>query len=526
MRKLFRYFSVLFSLLAIFVLASCSNGTDIKGIIETEATRDTIKTFVSFDKNEKLAESTTTVSVKLYNIDDEYQQVKSVSLENQAEGEAEFTGLTKDTEYIIRLWVSVNSYEYEIAKTTQKTSAGGDTADDPIIITTKEEFLEISNDSDAYYQLGADIDFADSEGEPTAIDLFKSSSSCFKGSFDGKDKDGIVHTIKNFKISSATYMGLFGYMKEATVKNLKLEGVTAALNSSKSYSGALSGYAEKCTIENVTVDGYTLTSSTTSSSIDCYAAGLIGFVKNTSVVDSSVSNFKPTFSQVRSNLYFGGFIGQAEGTSKIEGNSANLELSLLLYASGKDMAIGGFIGECATSSTLKNCLSTGKLEIKRTDYRSNLYIGGFAARGKVGHCTLDNCAAVVDISISAGTEESPVQLSEKLYVGGLVGYVAYTKGITNSFYVSLNDGIKIISKIDNDTKDNNFISLTIAKNDITSKVTNVYSFDDKLAVIGISEEEGKTEVKDTVIINSSITNDLSVLSDLMRDTIKNIKGIE
>ena len=82
MRKLFRYFSVLFSLLAIFVLASCSNGTDIKGIIETEATRDTIKTFVSFDKNEKLAESTTTVSVKLYNIDDEYQQVKSVSLEN------------------------------------------------------------------------------------------------------------------------------------------------------------------------------------------------------------------------------------------------------------------------------------------------------------------------------------------------------------------------------------------------------------------------------------------------------------
>ena len=70
------------------------------------------------------------------------------------------------------------------------------------------------------------------------------------------------------------------------------------------------------------------------------------------------------------------------------------------------------------------------------------------------------------------------------------------------------------------------ISLTIAKNDLVSKVTNVYSFDDKLAVIGISEEEGKTEVKDTVIINSSITNDLSVLSDLMRDTIKNIKGIE
>ena len=175
---------------------------------------------------------------------------------------------------------------------------------------------------------------------------------------------------------------------------------------------------------------------------------------------------------------------------------------------------------------MKNCASTGEIKIARTDYRSNLYIGGFAARGKVGHCSLDNCISITDVIVTAGSEESPVQLSEKLYLGGLVGYVEYTKGITNSFYVSLNKGIEVISKIDKDTKDKNYISLTIGKTiNLDSKVTNVYSYDDKLSVVGIVEEESSSDVYNQVVNKNFISSDISVLDENMQTIILTTKGI-
>ncbi|MCG8540949.1 MAG: peptidase M26, partial [Clostridia bacterium] len=103
---------------------------------------------------------------------------------------------------------------------------------DPYIVTTGEELNEIKNNLSAHYRLGNDIDLGNVEWEPIGI-----QTMAFTGVLDGAG-----YKISNLKIyqPQENYIGLFGYIDSATIKDLKVENVDIE---GRNYVGALVGYA-------------------------------------------------------------------------------------------------------------------------------------------------------------------------------------------------------------------------------------------------------------------------------------------
>ncbi len=89
--------------------------------------------------------------------------------------------------------------------------------------------------------LGRDLDLSTTRFNPIGMSGLK----VFEGTFDGKG-----HTISNINIDSTNnYVGLFGYVKNATIKNVGIE--SGSINSSKNSVGGIVGYAiGTTTIEN------------------------------------------------------------------------------------------------------------------------------------------------------------------------------------------------------------------------------------------------------------------------------------
>ena len=112
MRKILKLFSFIFILAAIFSVMACSNGkSGIIGELSYEATRTELEVTADFEENEKLSDSNTTVSVKLYDQDENYKTYLSVKVENNISGKVTFENLTQNTKYILKLFVSIDGFE-------------------------------------------------------------------------------------------------------------------------------------------------------------------------------------------------------------------------------------------------------------------------------------------------------------------------------------------------------------------------------------------------------------------------------
>ena len=110
----------------------------------------------------------------------------------------------------------------------------------------------------------------------------------YAGTFEGND-----FTIKNLYIvrsdsdSSYSYVGLFGYLNGAIVKNLTLENVRI---SGKFFTGGLAGLSNNGLLENVHVNGGSIRASIDGdedASVPAIVGGLVGGNKNTDISNSS-----------------------------------------------------------------------------------------------------------------------------------------------------------------------------------------------------------------------------------------------
>mgnify|MGYP002674182681 CR=1 FL=1 len=167
------------------------------------------------------------------------------------------------------------------------------------------------------------------------------ASNPFKGIFDG---DG--YTIKNLKITSGGYIGLFGYLADATVKNVTLVGANV---SGTERVGALAGkITGNTTISNCSTDA-------------------------TSAVSGSDSNT-------------GGLIGEAvNGTIKLENLINNAAVTNTKSSTAR---AGGIIGQVTSGAnmTIENCQNNG------TVTAANGYAGGIVSAYQGGMLTINNCA--------------------------------------------------------------------------------------------------------------------------------------
>lgn len=135
----------------------------------------------------------------------------------------------------------------------QYSGSGSGTQSDPYRIFYADQLTQLRNflnQTDVYFKLMNDIDLTDwlAENYPgQGWQPVGSSSEPFKGILDGNNK-----TISGFSINRTTtdYVGLFGYVSGATIKNLTLKGTIKG----KGYVGSLMG-SGSATVTNYTFEG-------------------------------------------------------------------------------------------------------------------------------------------------------------------------------------------------------------------------------------------------------------------------------
>lgn len=111
--------------------------------------------------------------------------------------------------------------------------------------------------SDRTVLLTSDIDLAGMEWTPIG------SKNPFKGTFDGQG-----NTISNLKISDGSYVGLFGYVDDATISDLKVDGVQ--INGQDCVAAVIGSAAAGSNIKNVVVTDATITGGH-------YVGGIVGY---------------------------------------------------------------------------------------------------------------------------------------------------------------------------------------------------------------------------------------------------------
>ncbi len=303
-----------------------------------------------------------------------------------------------------------------------------------------------------YFKLCGDIDLGGHEWEPIGYCNYD-NKYVFCGYFDGSD-----FSIRNYKITSAhnrfyfdeearVYIGLFGYIRNASISNVNIDNFD--VNIAESYLpmnylvnvGGLTGLAETSVIENcmvnggvnISVSGYSVSGS--SHTCRLYIGGIVGRsssnIKNVKVSgsyqgetqyvyiggicsfaseDIASASFNGTIKAMANDMgYAGGIAAYAVGSIAQSNVIANI------YSYGKYDAYCGGITGIQSGATTIGCAATTKLFTNRSP--GTAYLGGISGYLEESTAKVDNCFSSVIIDI-----DSTLNYLD-FYAGGLVGYI-------------------------------------------------------------------------------------------------------
>lgn len=296
-----------------------------------------------------------------------------------------------------KLLLTIIAAVLSIAARADFSGSGSGTSSDPYIIVNPNQLNELRNflnDANVYFKMEDDIDLAKwiannnpKQGwQPVGV-----SASPFKGHFDGNGK-----TIKNLMINRTTaYVGFFGYISGAGIKNLTIEGTVKGGN----YTGGFAGHCEgHSTIKDVHFVGNVTGGD--------YTAGFIGMNKSNTLSSIGAKG------DVTGNNIVGGVLGYSEYSTCIgvtyEGNIVGTD------------NVGGICGynyaKAETRCSYTSCYSKGTIN-------ANDYVGGIVGVfPEYNPVDMSMCGAIMDISAHS-------------YVGGLCGKL-------NGDYYNFNSYIK------------------------------------------------------------------------------------
>ncbi len=248
---------------------------------------------------------------------------------------------------------------------TDEFAGGCGTETDPYLIVTEEHLDNVRDYLYAHFKMIADIEFADSINWEPIGDDYKP----FTGTFDGngcKIKNLYIYT----EYTGGSGVGLFGYIKEGTVKNLGLENgnITATEEEWSSLPGGGMGVGRDPTVYVGSIAGIVEKGTIT----NCYNTG-------------NVSGLNPA------DPYTGGIVGDLYGGTISDCyNTGNI--------TGEGWATGGIAG--TASGTITNCYNVGNVSATST---YEFYVGGIigSASGTVSNCYyLDN----ISVGVGNGTD--------------------------------------------------------------------------------------------------------------------------
>ena len=249
--------------------------------------------------------------------------------------------------------------------------------------------------ADANARLAADITLTD-EWTPIGTE-----TTPYKGVFDGAGHEISGLSIYRPEEADGKYIGLFGYIKGGTVKNLTVRTTNANTEDGEyavtgyQYVGIIAGYIDNgTTIENCTADGSvnaTCTLSTGSSGDGCYVSGIAGSSdSSTNQIIGCTNNAVVRGAGAR----VGGIAGYSGG---ILSNCVNKG-----EVSGDAWFVGGIAGlSSGENSEISNCTNNA-------DVSGMLAVGGITGQNN-NNCSVTNC---VNNGYVTGTKET---------IGGIAG---------------------------------------------------------------------------------------------------------
>lgn len=247
---------------------------------------------------------------------------------------------------------------------------GKGTANDPYLISNVAQLEYLRDQSNlgngqitAHAQLVNDIDLAYASASSW---IPVSKSNAFAGTFDGNG-----HCIKNLYSSfyQGGYVGLFGYVNGATIKNLTVEGV---IESSCSNQGMIAGQSVGANFYNCVAKGRI----NTSGSAD-YVGGITGWVTRNSPSIPVVRSCASYVDIVSTGTFAGGIIGKSSNSIIMEAcaNYGNV--------TGK-INVGGLMGytDPKSDSHITNCY-VGSCEVRGTG--SNVFLTCYEPSGNLSN---------------------------------------------------------------------------------------------------------------------------------------------
>ena len=283
---------------------------------------------------------------------------------------------------------------------------------------------------DCYFVVAADLGTGDA---PIAfVPIGKDSTHYFAGTiYGGNDSDANNRTMRtinlNIQQSDVSNVGLFGYVKGATISHLTTAGTIVG----GAAVGGLVGYADGVTISNcrnnATVTGAYM------------IGGLVGFGNNVTIT-SSVNNADITGeynkagtpSGLTKGAYVGGFVGVVNG-----GSIANCYNNGNISASGDNSDfLGGVVGY-ANGTNIKNATNNASVEgdtkvggiVGYADSTSRMYgtivnSGNITANSMVGGVSGENHGFWCDTNSNYGTFKNSGSINGRngATVGGVTAF--------------------------------------------------------------------------------------------------------
>lgn len=328
----------------------------------------------------------------------------------------------------------------------QFSGSGSGTEDDPYLIFNENQLSQVSNflnQEGVVFKLMKDMDLTNwiAENNPSQGWLpIGVESSPFMGKFYGNN-----HKITGQKINrtSTDHVGFFGYVTNATISDLTIEG-TSVIGASN--VGAFVGYISGSAVSNCHVKMKGGNGVIGASNV----GGFTGYSKNTNYETFSVC------ATVSSSESLGGFAGKVESATFSDGSFSGELVSTGIYTGGlighasrltlSDINVkcnitaqdytGGIVG-CNVTGSFTNCKYEGSLS-------GGQYVGGIVgalesstsvftscfSKGKIT-ATGDYVGGVIGVSQGACIEEMEScshfgDIRGLSYVGGLLGAVLNT----------------------------------------------------------------------------------------------------
>lgn len=263
---------------------------------------------------------------------------------------------------------------------------------------------------DCYFVVAADLGTADAQ--IALVPIGKDSTHYFAGTiFGGNDSDANNRTMRtinlNIQQSGVSNVGLFGYVKGASISYIKTAGTIVGGNATGGLVGCMeNGEVFNCA-NSATVTGRGQVGGIVGYNPDNQMGKIYGTIINDGAINGT-------------NMV-GGLVGQWHGEWNLNGtygtftNTGNVN-------GGTVASVGGIAG--FADRTIKNAANSGNV------------VGGTSVGGIAGRCQapIENSYNTGDVRGTATTSQGEITGSPTgVFVGGITGYTSANASISNCY---------------------------------------------------------------------------------------------